>query len=105
MPLDQVSSLSPELSVLQDPLDLVLLIVINYDWWGVGLHPIILIGIEQSNVKDIMDLLQCLPVASSSEVQVVGYLPYPYGNGESFNVPVMQLPGPCNLRFLVLSST
>ena len=77
MPSDYVLSLSPELSVLQDPLNLVLFVFINYNWWSVGLHYIILIGIEWSHVKDIMDSSQRLPVASSSEVHVVGSLPYP----------------------------
>ena len=69
MPLDQVLSPSPELPVLQDLLNLVLLVVIDHNWWGVSLHPIILIGLEESHVEDIVDTSQRLPVSSSSEVQ------------------------------------
>ena len=32
-------------------------------------------------------------MASSSEIQAVGSLPYPFNNGEGSNAPVMQLPG------------
>ena len=78
----QVVSSASELSVLQELLNLVLLIVIDYDWWSIGLHPIILIGLQQSHVKDIIDTLQHLPVSSSSEVQPIGCEPYPLGNGE-----------------------
>ena len=93
MPSDQVSSLSPELPVLQDLLDLVLLIVINHNRWGVGLHPTVLIGLEESHVEDIMDTSQHLPVPSYSEVQVISRQPYLLGNGEWSNEPVMQFPG------------
>ena len=93
MPLDKVLSLSPELPVLQDPLDLILLVVIDHNWWGIGLHSIILIGLEKFLEEDIVDTSQRLPVASSSEVQVINCEPYPLGNGEGSNLPVMQVPG------------
>ena len=40
-----------------------------------------------------MDFSQRLPVAPSSEVQVVDTLPYALSDGEGTNVPVMQFPG------------
>ena len=93
MPSDQVLSSASKLSMLQDLLDLVLLIVNGYNWWGVGFHPIILIGLQQSHVEDIMHASQCLPVPSSSEVKAVICAPYPLGDCEWSNKPVMELPG------------
>ena len=46
MPSNQVLSLSPELPILQDLLDLVFLAVIDYHWWDVSLDSIILIRLE-----------------------------------------------------------
>ena len=68
--------------MLQDLLNLVLLVAINYNRWAIGFHPIILIGLQQSHVEDIMDASQCLPVPSSSEVQAVICGPYPFSDGE-----------------------
>ena len=93
MPSDQVLSPASELSVLQDLLNFDLFIFIDYDWWGIGCHSIVLVGLQQSHVEDIMDASQCLHVPSSSDVQAVGCLPYPLGNGEWSNKPVMQFPG------------
>ena len=93
MPLDQVLSSASELSVLQDLLDLILLVFINYNWWGVGCHSIVLVGLQQSHVEDIVDASQCLPVPSSSKLQAVSCLPYLLRNGEWSNQPVMQFLG------------
>ena len=93
MPSDQVLSSASELSVLQDLLDLVLLVVVDYDWWSVGCHSIFLVGLQQSHVEDIMDASQCLPVPASSEVQAVSCGPYPCSDGEWSNEPIMQFPG------------
>ena len=79
--------------MLQDPLDLLLLIVIDHNRWGVGLHPIILIGLKKSHVEDMVDSLQCLLLAPSSALQVVGSLPYALRNSEGANIPIMQFPG------------
>ena len=79
--------------MLQDDLDLVLLVFIDHNRWSFGLHSIILIGLEESHVEDIMDASLHLPVASSSEVQAISCEPYLFGNGEGSNVPVMHFPG------------
>ena len=86
-------SIVPKLSVLQDLLDLVLFMFINCYWWGVGSHPIVLIGLQQADMKDVMDASQSLPMPSASEIQMVGSLPYSLGHLEWSNEPVMQLPG------------
>ena len=62
MPLDQVLSPASKLSMLQDLLNLVLLVFINYYWWSVGSHPIVPIGLQQSYVKDVMYASQHLPI-------------------------------------------
>ena len=46
MPSNQVLSLSPELPILQDLLDLGFLVIIDYHWWDVGLDSIIQIRLE-----------------------------------------------------------
>ena len=79
--------------MLQDLLDLVLLVFIDCYWWGIGSHSIVLVGLQQSYVKDIINALQCLPVLSASEVQAIGCLPYSLQHGEWSNEPVMQFPG------------
>ena len=79
--------------MLQGLLDLILLVVIGHNQWGIGLHPTVLIGLEESHVEDIVDTSQRLPVPYSSEVQVISCQPYPLGNGELSNEPVMQFPG------------
>ena len=79
--------------MLQDPLNLILLILIDHNWWHIGLHSIILIGLEESHAKDIIDSLQHLPVTSSSEVQAIGSLPYSLHDYEVTNIPAMQFPG------------
>ena len=93
MPLDQVLSPVPKLVVLQDLLDLVLLVFIDCYWWGVGSHPIVLIGLQQADVKDVMDASQSLLMPFASEVQAVGCGPYPLGDGKWANKPVMQFLG------------
>ena len=67
--------------------------LIDCYWWGVGSHPIVLIGLQQADVKDIMEASQRLSMHSASEVQVVSCLTYSLGNGEWSNEPVMQFPG------------
>ena len=44
-------------------------------------------------MEDIMYASQHLPVPSASEVQAVSCGPYPFGDGEWSNEPVMQFPG------------
>ena len=105
MPSDKVLCLVPQLTMLQDLLDLVLFMFIDFHWWGIGSHSIVLVGLQQAEVKDIMDASKCLSMPSASEVQMVGSLPYSLGHLEWSNKPVVQLPGPCSLKFLVLSST
>ena len=78
--------------MLQDLLDLVLFVFIDCHWWGVGSHPIVLIGLQQADVKDVMDASQCLPMPSASEIQMVGSLPYSFGHLEWSNEPIVQLP-------------
>ena len=93
MPSDQVLSPASKLSMLQDLFDLLLLVFVNCYWWGIGSHSIILIGLQQAYVKDVMYASQCLPVPPASEIQTVGCLPYPLSYSEWSNEPVMQFPG------------
>ena len=79
--------------VLQDLLDLVLFMFIDFHWWGIGSHPIVLIGLQQADMKDIMNASQCLSMLSAREVQMVGSLPCSLGYLEWSNKPVVQLPG------------
>ena len=92
-PSDQVLSLVPKLSVLQDLFDLVLLMFIDFYWWVVGSHYVVLIGLQQAYVKAVMYASQCLPMPSVSEVQMLGSLPYLLSHRKWSNKPVMQLPG------------
>ena len=41
--------------VLQDLLDLVLFVFIDFHWWGIGSHSIVLIGLQQADVEDVMN--------------------------------------------------
>ena len=43
--------------MLQDLLNLVLFMFIDFHWWGVGSHPIVSIGLQQADMKDIMNAL------------------------------------------------
>ena len=79
--------------MLQDLLNLVLFMFIDFHWWGIGRHPIVLIGLQQADVKDIMNALQCLSKLPAREVQMVGALPYTLGHLKWSNEPVMWLPG------------
>ena len=79
--------------MLQDLINLVLFMFIDFLWWGVGSHPIVLIGLQQADMKDIMNASQRLSMPSASEVQMVGSLPYTLGYLEWSNKPVVQLPG------------
>ena len=88
--------------MLQDLLDLVLFLFIEFHWWGVGSHPIVLIGLQQAGVKDVMNALQRLSMLPAREVQTVGSLPYTLGYLEWSNEPVVQLPGA--LQFQVPSA-
>ena len=90
---NQVLSLVPKLAVLQDLLDLVLLVFIDSYWWGVGRQPVVLIGLQQAYMKDVVYASQRLPMPSASEIQMVGSLPYSLGHLEWSNKPVVQLPG------------
>ena len=65
----------------------------DFHWWGIGSHSIVLIGLQQADVKDIMDASQSLPMPSASEIQTAGSVPYPLGHREWSNKPVVQLPG------------
>ena len=93
MPSDQVLSLVPKLVVLQDLLDLILLVFVDCYWWAIVSHPIVLIGLQQAYVKDIMNASQRLPMPSASEIQTVGSLPYSLSHLEWSKKPVVQLPG------------
>ena len=79
--------------MLQDLLDLVLFVFIDFYWWGIGSHSIVLVGLQQADVKDIMNALQRLSMLPAREVQTVGSLPYMLGYLEWSNKPVVQLPG------------
>ena len=79
--------------VLQDLLDLVLFMFIDFHWWGVGNHSIVLIGLQQADVKDVMNASPRLSMLSAREVQMVGSLSYSLGYLEWSNEPVVQLPG------------
>ena len=93
MPSDQLLSSSSKLSVLQDLLDFILLVYIDLYWWSIGSHPIVLIGLQQAYMKDVVYSSQSLPISSASEIQMVGGLPYSLGHREWSNQPVKQLPG------------
>ena len=41
--------------VLQDLLDLVLFMFIDFHWWDVGSHSIVLEGLQQADVEDVMN--------------------------------------------------
>ena len=79
--------------MLQDLLDLVLFLFIDFHWWGVGSHSIILIGLQQADVNDVMNASQRLSMLPAREVQTVDSLPYMLGYLEWSNEPVVQLPG------------
>ena len=79
--------------MLQDLLDLVLFMFIDFHWWGVGCHSIVSRGLQQADVKDVMKALQRLSVLAAREVQMVGSLPYTFSYLEWSNEPVVQLPG------------
>ena len=93
MPSDQVLCLVPQLTMLQDLLDLVLFMFIDFHWWGIGSHSTVLIGLQKADVKDIMNASQCLSMPSPREVQTIGSLPYMLGYLEWSNEPVVQLSG------------
>ena len=79
--------------MLQDLLDLVLLMFIDFYWWGIGSHSIVLIGLQQADMKDVINASQRLSMLPAREVQMVGSLPYTLGYLEWSYEPVMQLPG------------
>ena len=79
--------------MLQDFLDLILFVFIDFHWWGIGSHSIVLIGLQQADVKDVMNASQRLSMLPAREVQTVGSLPYTLGYLEWSYKPVMQLPG------------
>ena len=79
--------------MLQDLLNLVLFMFIDFHWWGVGSHSIVLVGLQQADVKNVMNALQRLSMLPAREVQMVGSLTYPLGYLEWSNKPVVQLPG------------
>ena len=55
MPSDQVLYLVPKLTMLQDLLDLVLFMFIDFHWWDIGSHSIVLVGLQQADVEDVMN--------------------------------------------------
>ena len=79
--------------MLQDLLNLVLFMFIDFHWWGVGSHSIVLVVLQQADVKDLMNALQRLSMLPAREVQTVGSLPYTFSYLEWSNEPVVQLPG------------
>ena len=79
--------------VLQDLLDLVLFMFIDFHWWDVGSHSIVLVGLQQADMKDVMNALQRLSMLPTREVQMVGSLPYTLGYLEWSHKPIVQLPG------------
>ena len=79
--------------MLQDLLDLVLFMFIDSHWWDIGNHSIVLEGLQQADVKDVMKALQRLSVLAAREVQMVGSLPYMLGYLKWSNEPVVQFPG------------
>ena len=91
--------------MLQDLLDFVLFVFIDFHRWNVGNHSIVFEGLQQADVEDIMNALQRLSMLPAREVQMVGSLPYMLGCLEWSYEPVMQLPGALQSQFLVLSST
>ena len=93
MPSNKVLCLVPQLMMLQDLLNLVLFMFIDFHWWAVGSPSIVLIGLQQADVKDVMNAFQRLSMLSAREVQVVGSLPYTLGYLDWSNKPVVQLPG------------
>ena len=84
--------MSSQLSEVQDLLDLALFMFVNCYWWGIGSHPIVLMGLQKADVEDVMDASQSLLMPSASEIQMVGSLPYSLGHLEWSNEPVVQLP-------------
>ena len=65
----------------------------QFPLWDIGSHSIVLEGLQQADVEDIMNALQCLSMLPARELQMVGSLPYTLGYLEWSNKPVMQLPG------------
>ena len=41
--------------MLQDLLDLVLFVFIDFHWWDVGNHSIVLEGLQEADVEDVMN--------------------------------------------------
>ena len=41
--------------MLQDLLNLVLFMFIDFHWWDVGSHSIVLVGLQQANVEDVIN--------------------------------------------------
>ena len=79
--------------MLQDLLNFVLFMFIDFHWWCVGSHSVVLIGLQQADVKDIMNASQCLSMLPAREVQMVGSLSYMPGYLKWSNEPVVQFPG------------
>ena len=67
--------------------------LIDFHWWDVGSHSIVLVQLQQVDVKDVTNALQCLSMLPTREVQMVGSLPFTLGYLEWSNEPVVQLPG------------
>ena len=88
--------------MLQDPLHFILFTFIDYDWWCLGLHAIVLVGSEESYVENVVDSSESLPVTAAGEVQAVGSLPYPLLDSKRPYKPVLQFPG--SLQSQVLST-
>ena len=88
--------------MLQDPFHFILFTFIDHDWWCLGLHAVVLVGSEESYVKDVVDSSKSLPVAAAGEVQAVGSLPYSFLDSKRPYEPVLQFPG--SLQSQVLST-
>ena len=79
--------------MLQDLLDLVLFMFIDFHWWGVGSHSIVLVGLQQADVKGVMNASQRLSMLPAREVQMAGSWPYTFSHLEWSYEPVVQLSG------------
>ena len=73
--------------MLQDLLDLEFFMFIDCHWWGVGSHSIVLVGLQQADVKNVMNALQRLSMLPAREVQMVGSFSYTFGYLEWSKLP------------------
>ena len=78
--------------MLQDLLDFVLFVFIDFHWWDVGSHSIVLEGLQEADVEDVMNAPSRLPMLPAREVQMVCSWPYTFGHLEWSYEPVVKLP-------------